>query len=83
MVLVVEAGDIGHLELGDAGQLLDLDALERVDVGFALAVGGDVVGELLAASHGTGPCCWIIPNRSRNIGGMPLNGSLPDGSPDG
>ena len=39
----------GHLQICHPGQLFELDALERVDVGFALAAGGDGQGELAGA----------------------------------
>jgi hypothetical protein len=32
---------VRHLQLGHPGQLLQLDPLGRLDVGFALPVGGD------------------------------------------
>ena len=42
----VEPAGVGDLELGHPGQLLELDARQRVDVGLGLAVGGDAVGDL-------------------------------------
>jgi hypothetical protein len=43
-----QPGGVGDLEVGDPGELLDLDPLERIDVGFAGGgvAGGDRQGEL-------------------------------------
>ena len=41
-----QAGDVGHVQLGHPRQLLDVHALERVDVALRLAVGGDPGGHL-------------------------------------
>ena len=40
-----QAGDVGDLQLGHPGQLLELDPLDGLDVGLALAVGGDRQGQ--------------------------------------
>ena len=44
-----EAGGLGHLEVRHPGELLVADPLERIDVGLALAPGGDGEGELPGA----------------------------------
>ena len=46
---------MGHLELGHPGQLLEADALERIDVGLGLAAGGDLEGELAGGVPADGP----------------------------
>ena len=81
VIEVGQAGGVGDLELGHPGELLDLDALERVDVGLAAGVSPVAIDRASwrAASQLTGPCCWNILARSPKIG-MPLNGlSSPNG----
>ena len=53
-----QAGHVGDVQLGHAGQLLELDALERVDVGSLVLSVATARARLRAASHGTPPPPW-------------------------
>ena len=70
-----EAGDVGDVQLGHPGQLLERDALDRVDVGLARVVGGD--GERQVAGRvprHARPRCRRASWPGRRRGGTPRRG---------
>ena len=76
----LEPGGVGDLQLGDPGQLLDLDALDRIDVGLGVRRPWRSTGR----TGGRRPSSWGPAAgtswRGRRRCGRPWNGLAADGS---